>query len=463
MEHKSKIGIIILFVFLVVNIFLRTYNMDNLPAVFDSYDEGVYLYSAKLINQGLTPYKDFVITHPPLFFYFFSLFFKLNFNVLDFRILNAIISSLIVVPIFLIMNKITKNLFLIFISLLFFTLSPLFFIYSRIVILEPVATLLILFGIYIYFFADKKLLKIIGSLLFVFACFIRMTSIISILALFLIELIFDKKDFFRKQKVFLISFLSIFILLLVILSFIPNFLDNVFIFQFTRSKLSWTDRFSQLLVMFKYDFLLFGLGIMGSFLIFLLKNRVLKVLSLINIITFIVIFFITRTFYAHYLLQLIPFSAIILPFLLNRIIKFKGTRALEFIIFILFILQILGIFKLASQNNSVEKNIVGKLRQDTGYLYTATPAFALSSGRVITPWYYANDSNIAYERNVSAKELENVIGKSKTILFDSRSSWQLPKEVQDYVFKNFEVRYKLGEYTIFTVKKTFGCRSCQSR
>lgn len=47
----------IIFVIFIINILIQNWNLGLL--ILPGSDEGVYLYSAKLLGQGFMPYKDF--------------------------------------------------------------------------------------------------------------------------------------------------------------------------------------------------------------------------------------------------------------------------------------------------------------------------------------------------------------------------------------------------------------------
>lgn len=459
--NKAEVkGIIIIIIFLIVNIALRSLNLTSLPDSYDPYDEGVYLYSAKLIDKGQVPYRDFELVHPPLYIYFLSFLDNLNLSVAGLRVVNIIISSLVIIFIYLIARKVSQGYFIPIASLVFYTVSPSLFLYSRVVILEPVMTLFIIMALYCFLFSENKTNKILSGLFLAIACFIRMTAIFAFIGLMLIKAILKKKSFFKEEKHFILSFIISFLIIFFIFLMIPNFFNDIFLFQLTRSRLSWLARFDQLAMIFKFDFLLLGIGFLASLFLLFSKSQIVKILSFFNIFTFIIIFFVTKTFYAHYLIQIIPTLSIVLAILASRMLAIKKLKYLNLFLVGILALQIFNIGKLASNKNNIIPQIVDELKKGEGYLYTATPSFALSSSREITPWYYSNVSFAAYEKDISSVELIEIINKSQTILFDSRSSWQLPQEVQDYVFNNFNIKNIIGGYTIFEGRKT--CLPCQN-
>jgi len=462
--NKAEVkGIIIIIIFLIINIALRSLSLTSLPDAYDPYDEGVYLYSAKLINNGQVPYRDFELVHPPFYIYFLTFLQKLNLSVAGFRMINIVLSSLVIIFIYLIARKISQNYLVPIASLVFYTASPSLFLYSRVVILEPIMTLFIMIALYSYFANDHKKNKIISAVFLVLACLVRMTALFAFLGLFIIIAVLKRKNLFKEEKRLILTFLVLFIMVFLALLFIPHFFDNVIMFQLTRSRLSWLTRLDQLKMFFKFDFLLLGIGFIFSLILLFSKNYIIKTLSFLNVFTFIVLFFLTKTFYAHYLIQIIPTLSIILALAAEKMLRMSKLKYVNLFLLAILALGIFNIVRLANQKNDVVPQVVNELKKGSGYLYTANPSFALSSGREITPWYFASVSLAAYEKNVPSEELIEVMNQSKTILFDSRSSWQLPQEVQDYVLNNFNIKSKIGDYKIFEGRKTMKCQSCQNR
>ena len=60
-KHINFIWIFSTFVFLFIFFCIKCYSIDT-----QFYDESIYLYQAKLLTQGLIPYKDFSLAHPPI-------------------------------------------------------------------------------------------------------------------------------------------------------------------------------------------------------------------------------------------------------------------------------------------------------------------------------------------------------------------------------------------------------------
>src|SRR5687767_3259686 len=95
--------LIVLAVFL-INLIIQNWNLGN--HVLPGSDEGVYLYSARLLGQGYIPYKDFFLAHPPYLLYLVNfLMWVSGFNMDVFRFLLTVLVFSTLFPIYYIILK----------------------------------------------------------------------------------------------------------------------------------------------------------------------------------------------------------------------------------------------------------------------------------------------------------------------------------------------------------------------
>jgi len=64
---RQHSGWITLGIVLAAGLSLRLWRIHSLFATFHDYDPGAYVLGARFISQGLVPYRDFVLVHPPLY------------------------------------------------------------------------------------------------------------------------------------------------------------------------------------------------------------------------------------------------------------------------------------------------------------------------------------------------------------------------------------------------------------
>ena len=131
---------IILFVLLLLFAFLRLYNLEVIRPI--DYDEGVYLETAKLLNQGYELYSEIFCSQPPYFIWMEAFFLRLfgdnlfggRFGIVLFSICSAVI-------VYLISREISGSMSAL-LSLALLTINPVYLVYSRAVMGEiPCVTL----------------------------------------------------------------------------------------------------------------------------------------------------------------------------------------------------------------------------------------------------------------------------------------------------------------------------------
>lgn len=217
-KHQLLVWLFLLFSLIVCRIWL--YNSR-------SFDEGIYLIIPKLMNQGLTIYKDFWVDKPPIMFFLIGLGQKVFGatiwgNYLWYTLINSIVAFLI----FKVTGAYTRSVRIGFAGAMFWVifsslpLAELFFIMS-----EPYVVLFGLLAIWFfiksqqgknYFFISdeqktiaqtlpsrgEKLFLMLSGFSLVLTFLIRPTGIIFILA-FLVFIIIEKKQFPTKQLIYL--------------------------------------------------------------------------------------------------------------------------------------------------------------------------------------------------------------------------------------------------------------------
>lgn len=265
-------------------------------------DENFYFNVGKNILEGKIPYKDFFFAHPPLQVYVIAFLFQL-FGVSFFvgKLLTLISSSLCIFLIFLISKKLFDEKSA-FISSLILLISPSFIAFSTQGYGMWEASFFVLLSIYLIL---KN--KLIGSSFsFLIAILFRYFALFY-LPLILILLIIKKYE----VKKFLITFLiiSIITVLILILIFGENFINDTLIFQVKNTG----SRISQ-------DYFTFQYLSIGLFLIFLgllsfvyalhSKNKILLLFSIYPLLADIIIFILIREIAYHYFLISLPLYAI---------------------------------------------------------------------------------------------------------------------------------------------------------
>ena len=191
------------------------------PATFVNSDDNLYMYMARQVLQGYTPYRDFYFAHPPLLLYLTALSYSLfGVSAAIGKLTPALGGLIVLIATYLAGEKIRKNLGLAASILLFFSFS-----FQSITELAMGTSLNLAFiMLAFYFLMDDKPLPagILTGL-----CFLaRYNS-------FPIAIIFLAYTLLRKEKRFLLGLLLTAPIFLY-LSAIPNFLNNTLLYHFSK-------------------------------------------------------------------------------------------------------------------------------------------------------------------------------------------------------------------------------------
>ena len=133
---------------LLLGAYLRLWQISHLFNVVHDYDEGAHSLGARFISEGLIPYQDFTLVHPPLYDLLLAGFYKVfGYSFLDGRYISIALSLACIVLIYLVGKKMYHPTAGIFAAALF-AVSPDMVYLGRRVVIEPLGIFLILLAIY---------------------------------------------------------------------------------------------------------------------------------------------------------------------------------------------------------------------------------------------------------------------------------------------------------------------------
>jgi 4-amino-4-deoxy-L-arabinose transferase-like glycosyltransferase len=133
---------------LALGAYLRLWQISHLFNVVHDFDEGAHSLGARFISQGLVPYQDFTLVHPPLYDYLLAGVYKVfGYNFLDGRYLSVVLSLACIVLIYLIAKKMYHPTAGVFAAALFAVDTHMVYLGRRVVI-ETLGIFLILLAVY---------------------------------------------------------------------------------------------------------------------------------------------------------------------------------------------------------------------------------------------------------------------------------------------------------------------------
>lgn len=438
-----------------INLVIQNYNLGKIVNVFT--DEGVYLYSAKLLTLGLVPFRDFFLAQPPFLLYIVGTIQLItNYNMELFRFLYTLWVFSAIVPIFFIVRYFTKSSLAASLSILFFsTFSELvqWDMYSF--AFRQASLPFLAFSIYFILIKRKKILA--GLLLGLFAIslisniFIAISFIISLL---LSQYLIEKKKISLITKEFspyILTFSIISVLTYLVILLIPRGFDNLIGYQLQRPFLSYSTRIEWIkfyTLSNNWPILIFGL--LGSFF----TNKRIGLFGIFNIFSLLAIIFLGRSYYPHYLTILAVGFSISCGVLIRCLNKTIITKVVSTSLIILIIyLTSYNYLKvqLIDKKNPSFFSIVTQLTNVPQPLFTFEPIYGLYAKKDLT--FHYNVADMRYFRvigkNLEKEDYLRIIKNSNSILVEPFSSSYLNQEVLNYININFKKHYDDGINSIY--------------
>ncbi|MCL4553249.1 MAG: glycosyltransferase family 39 protein, partial [Candidatus Marsarchaeota archaeon] len=414
----------------------------------DSYflDEGVYLYAASLMADGYVPYKDFLLVHPPGLEAVEAVGLALlGPNIPAFRILYLAFVLSGVLPLYGIAKKVSPKTEVALLAVfLFLTSTQLALRYFRGIMLETVMLPFLLSAVYFYLIGTAKS-RFLAGLLIAIAVLVKLTAILFILPMVLTDL-WNRRSL--KETLWIVSGLSaVLIPALAFLLTIPNFLQNVVLFQGARYRVNLGFRIKEVMAYALNDpLVLLGGSLAISWLAFIKREEFRFLFLWITALPALLIFAF-NSFFSGYLVPVIPGFALATALLFGEIgnrLKEHNTRtafvSMGLLVAVLPNVVLTSIVPTedgkggskyvrvgaAWDYTSVSPEVIGVLESGEGFLFTYDPIYGLYAGRKLYPWYYGPDLSAALNGAATAGEINEVIAKSDTVLL-SQDPWFVSK------------------------------------
>ncbi len=436
------------------NLVIQNYNLGKLVYVVN--DEGVYLYSAKLLTQGFIPYKDFFLAQPVFLVYLAGFLLKaVNFNMELFRLLYTCWVFSIVFPIFFIVFKFTKSISASTVSIILLSTFPELVQWDMHSFALREASLPFL-AFAMYFIYVKPRLRLSGLLLGLFAISLLSNLLVSLCFIFLLI----TSEIFSGKKILKIlqekSHLIFTFIIVSILGYLPIFLiaggyNNLIGYQLERPPLSYGTRIEWIkLYTLKNNWPILLFGFLGS----LINNKTLILFGIFNILSFVILVFFGRSYYPHYLSILAVGLAITSGFLMKRLGK---TNLLTIIINYIVIFSIFSSSYYHLKTYLFDTTtpdffqIINLLKDTPEPIFTFEPVYALYAKKDLT--FHYNVADMRYFP-VIGKDLDDlsylkILKSSKTVLIEPFASSRLNNNSLSYIYRNFRQIYNNNIYQIY--------------
>lgn len=457
--RRSWIDLLIITIVLIPIILIQSYGIGKIVNVFT--DEGVYLYTAKLITQGYLPYRDFFLIHLPLLIYlnaFILGLVRFNLNLYHFIYICWVFSTII--PLYLIVKKLTRERLGPLLAIIFYaTFSEMvqwdshFFAFRQASLPFLAWTFFFIFikhkqknaAIFLSFFAASLL----TNLLIAF-------SFIGILVFS--DYIFQTKNLFKSVKkyadlIFIFSCITSSYYLLTFL--IPHSFNNIIIYQIDprQPKIELIQRFRYFINMLSLNWPILIFGLLGS----LIFKKKVAVFSLFNLASMAIVVFFGKNFYPHYFSILGLGLALSSGILFGSFIKSPWLKIFTFILAIGFLYQTSFKnlkFNLITNKNPLFFRAVNFLKNTPEPLYTLEPIYALYANKILPFHYFAADMRIrrVLGKNLTEHEYKEILGRTNTVLIEPFAKNFMPKNIYKLITTSFNLVYDDGVQQILIKK-----------
>jgi len=426
----------------------------KLPRMYFKFsDENIYFYMAKLILQGLTPYKDFYFASPPLQIYIISFFLSLFKNHLILLKLIPIISTIITS--YFILRIVSKKF-----SEKQSLIASILYLFSFVVLTTTdhstgvhLSAMFILGMVYFIYYEKPFLAGIFGSL----ALLTRLYSPFPIAGAALYLLILERKKLWK----FILGCSLPFFITSIFMQLISNgnFLESIFFFRMRLVDMIGIPKYRILSFFTKWDLTL----VIGSLFFYFTKKKKEFLLPL-SITTFLLIFYILYSdLYYLYLGLIIPFLSIFTSHSLMHFRKIKSFNIL-IIIFLIFIISFNSFHYTKDHSETARITFIDEItdfikentgKKDTLYgSFEITPLVALTSNRKITNNFVDTNPKNFMTNTISIKErTEKMKDDLKFIITKVLISNGKIQSFEDFVDPEFLQTCNLTK--IFPIKKDY--------
>jgi len=424
-------------------------------------DEGTYLYAGKLVTQGLIPYRDFLLAHPPLVVGLAAAWQMVaGSDVMSARFAYMAFVLLSTLPLYLLASRLARSALAGVLAIAVYTTGMLLLAnMGRTIRLEPVMNAFLIAGSAAYLLRprDRPILVLAGAL-FACAVLVKLVAVVPIALLFGAELVFAERNRSLVERWLAVAAGSALVLVPVAVWLFaqPNFVDDVIRSQLDRPGLPLSVRGYYLWQDFtRYPIIPLAFAAAAGLIVWSRdpRARILSVVALGSTLALVAFF---KTFFGYYLVQVLPWLAVMFALTCVALAQ-RATR--HWRPAILAMVAIIGIvlpagyaeyyYRTATDHVSSPDRIVAMLRQDSGYIYTMYPSFALWSNRPIYPWYFQADALVPRlnGRLNDAGFIEAFEGSQALVLYaDELADYP---QAQAYVESHFREAYADGFYALW--------------
>ncbi len=430
--------------------------------IVSDMDEGTYLYAGKLVAQGLTPYRDFLLAHPPLVVLLTGGWIRLfGADVMAARLAYIAVILVSTTPLYLVTRATTRSQATALLSIAIYTTGMLYLAnMGRTVRLEPMMNAFLIGAFACCLLRPASLpLRLLAGALLAGALLVKFVAAVPAGLFVLGDVFWNRPRPFsvRPYLAMTVGFTLVLVPAGVWLLAQAGFVDNAVRSQLIRPGLPLHARLTYL----RQDFLRYPpipIALLAG-LWFLLRpsDHRLRILALTALGGTLALVFAFRTFFGYYLVQVLPWLAVLAAVTAWHVARRLTQRWQPLLATGAVLLGVAApllygevYYRHGEDHVASPARIVPLLRHTDGYLYTMFPSFALWSGRELYPWYYQVDSLIPrITGKISDDDFIHAFAASQTLVLWNGELKGYPR-AQSYVQSNFRLILQDSHYTLWS-------------
>lgn len=429
--------------------------------VISDMDEGTYLYAGKLLAQGLVPYRDFLLAHPPLVVLLAAGWERLaGADIMSARLAYLTLVLLTTIPLYLIGRRLTRSAAGGLLAVVTYTTGMLLLAnMGRTVRLEPIMNAFLIGGFWLSLREGGPRTRALVGTLFACALLVKLVAIVPIAFLILGDLLWGRRGwrFVKAWASVAVGGAIVLIPATLVLLAQPHFIEDVLLSQLTRPGLPTSLRAFYLIQdLERFPPIAIAL-IAAAWAIVRGRDAQLRMVALVCLGGTLGLVFAFRTFFGYYLVQTLPWLAILFAvatcWALGRLMRARAGLATSALVVVLGLLVPLAYgeyyFRTAHDHVASPAAIVPLLEQKQGPMYAMYPSFALWANRPEVAWYYAADSLIPrLTGDMRDAEFIQAFSASDSVVVFSGELTEYPTAAA-YLNDHFQLRYHDDDYALW--------------
>ena len=431
--------------------------------VISDMDEGTYLYGGKLIATGLTPYRDFLLVHPPVAVYLAAAWVLLaGDGVMAERFANLAFVLASTIPLYLTIRHLTRSRVAGLLGIATYMTGILLLAnMGRTLKLEPVMNVFLIWAFALYTLRPRNLwVRGVFGMLVAAAVFTKLVAVIPVGLIVLGDLIWCRKSWRQFARAWLaaaVGFALVAVPLGLFLVSQPHFLDDVVWSQLDRGGLPLDLRLRYLLQDFT-RFPAIPLALLASiWYVLRARDARVRVSSLVALVGMAVLVVGFKTFFTYYIVLVMPWLAILFVVAVRDALRRFSVRlwqpAMAGLVLVTALLVPVAYdeayYRTGTMHVASPAHIIPMLEQGNGPIYAMYPLFALWSGRPEYSWYYSADALIPRMTGkwTSADFITAFTGTTAVVLWDGELNEYA--DAQAYLDANYQLAYQDGYFSLW--------------